>query len=64
MAWSRITVRDNGKGFELPDRIDDLASAGKLGLLGMQERARLLGGSLSVQSRPGEGTTIAVAVPV
>jgi len=58
-----ITVRDNGKGFELPDRMEDLAAAGKLGLIGMQERARLLGGSLTVQSRPAEGTTVVVTVP-
>jgi len=41
-----------------------LTRAGKLGLAGMQERARLLGGSLSVQSEPGKGTTIVVQVPV
>ena len=39
-----LTVKDNGKGFELPARIEDLASAGKLGLAGIQERAQLIGG--------------------
>ena len=36
----------------------DLAGAGKLGLLGMQERAQLLGGSLKVSSHPGRGTRV------
>ncbi len=59
-----LIVRDNGKGFELPERIGDLASGGKLGLAGMQERAQLIGGSLTLQSELGKGTTIAVKVPI
>jgi len=59
-----ITVADNGVGFQLSESVGDLTRAGKLGLAGMQERARLLGGSLSVQSEPGKGTTIVVKVPV
>jgi len=59
----KMTVSDNGKGFKLPERIGDLASIGKLGLAGMQERARLLRGTLEVQSTPGKGTTLIVEVP-
>ena len=59
-----ITVTDNGAGFQLSESVGDLTRAGKLGLAGMQERARLLGGSLSVQSEPGKGTTIVVKAPV
>ena len=59
-----ITVTDNGVGFQLSESVGELTRAGKLGLAGMQERARLLGGSLSVQSEPGKGTTIVVQVPV
>ena len=59
-----LTVTDNGKGFELPERIGDLASMGKLGLAGMQERAQLIGGSLTLQSEPGKGTTVTVEVPI
>jgi two-component system sensor histidine kinase DegS len=59
-----LTVTDNGKGFELPERIGDLASTGKLGLVGMQERAQLIGGTLTLQSKLGEGTTVTVEVPV
>jgi len=59
-----LTVNDNGKGFELPQRMGDLASVGKLGLAGMQERARLIKGRLTLQSEVGEGTTVTVEVPV
>ena len=58
-----LTITDNGKGFELPERIEDLASAGKLGLAGMQERAQLIGGRLILQSELGKGTTLTVEVP-
>lgn len=59
-----LTVKDNGKGFKLPERIEELASIGKLGLAGMQERALLIGGRLGLQSELGKGTTITVEVPI
>ncbi|AGG06291.1 ATPase [Dehalococcoides mccartyi] len=58
-----LTVKDNGKGFLLPERVGDLAALGKLGLTGMQERAQLIGGRLSIQSKPDVGTMVTVAVP-
>jgi len=60
---TRITVSDNGKGFNLPENIGDLAKDGKLGLAGMQERAQLVGGTLTVQSQPDKGTCITVELP-
>ena len=59
-----LTVTDNGKGFELPRRLSDMANQGKLGLTGMEERAELLGGALLVQSRPGEGTIVTAELPL
>ncbi|POZ58838.1 hypothetical protein [Dehalococcoides mccartyi] len=47
----------------LPERVGDLAALGKLGLTGMQERAQLIGGRLSIQSKPEVGTMVTVAVP-
>ena len=61
---TRITVSDNGKGFKPPDKIADLAKDSKLGLTGMQERAQLVGGTLTVQSQPDKGTSITVESPV
>jgi two-component system sensor histidine kinase DegS len=60
----KMIVRDDGSGFELPKDISDLASTGKLGLLGMYERARLLCGSFDIRSEPGQGTTVVVELPV
>jgi signal transduction histidine kinase len=52
-----IEVRDRGMGFEL-----DETTRG-FGLIGMRERAELVGGKLAVASTPGEGTTVSVVVP-
>ena len=61
---TKVTIEDNGKGFTLPNNMGDLTRLGKLGLAGMQERARLLGGSLKVESDSGKGTRVIVEVPV
>lgn len=58
----KIVISDNGKGFSTPRSIGDLAKVGKLGLAGMLERARLIGGTLTVESQPGKGTTVNVEV--
>ena len=57
----RMNVIDNGCGFEVPEVPGDFAGNGKLGLIGMHERARL-DGSFSVQSQVGKGTTVTVEV--
>jgi two-component system NarL family sensor kinase len=54
-----LTVQDDGRGFVLGE---DTAS--RFGLLGMRERARLLGGSFQIESSPGAGTRITVDVPL
>jgi two-component system sensor histidine kinase DegS len=58
-----ITVKDNGKGFKMPQKIGDLAKEGKLGLVGMQERVQLVGGNLTVESQPDKGTSITIETP-
>jgi signal transduction histidine kinase len=55
-----LSVRDDGQGF---DR-DRATAAGSLGLLGMNERVRHLGGAADVQSTPGEGTSVKVRIPL
>ena len=57
----RITADDDGCGFDATN-VDDLAP-GHLGLLGMSERAHLLGGRLDVRSAPGKGTVIEATIP-
>lgn len=57
-----LNVRDDGSGFD-PNALVRSAARGRLGLIGMRERIALLGGSMSLDSRPGAGTTVAVRVP-
>jgi signal transduction histidine kinase len=59
----RIKVSDNGRGFTVPTRTDDLVETGKLGLTGMLERAHLAGGTVEVHSQPGAGTTVVAEIP-
>lgn len=60
----RVSVSDNGKGFEPLERMESLPRTGKLGLAGIEERMRLLGGSLKVQSELGKGTTLIAEAPI
>jgi signal transduction histidine kinase len=60
----KMSIRDNGTGFRLPNRPGDLASLGKLGLVGMYERSKYLGGILTLNSKPGGGTQVVVEVQV
>ncbi len=58
----RVTISDDGRGFETPPDPAAFARAGRYGLLGMQERAALHSGTLSVRSSPGGGTTVALEI--
>jgi signal transduction histidine kinase len=53
----QLTVRDDGRGFETG------RSTRGLGLGGMAERARLVGGELTIESQPGAGTELCLKVP-
>jgi PAS domain S-box-containing protein len=58
-----ITVVDNGKGFKLAGEVGDLPREGRLGLMGMQERASLLGGEITIKSEKERGTTLLIQLP-
>jgi PAS domain S-box-containing protein len=58
-----LIITDNGQGFYVPQRTSDLVLYEKLGIIGMRERARLVGGTLIVQSDIGAGTTVTLRVP-
>jgi len=58
----RMIVYDNGQGFEVPDIPTHFARQGKLGIAGISERVRLLGGTFEVDSQPGGGTTLKVEI--
>jgi signal transduction histidine kinase len=59
----RATVTDDGVGFEPESTLVRAAREGHLGLVGMHERVRLLGGRTRIDSRPGGPTVIAVELP-
>jgi len=59
-----LSVKDDGCGFVVPKRIDSLVQRGCFGLMSVNERAQMLGGKLSLTSRPGQGTTLKVQVPL
>jgi signal transduction histidine kinase len=56
-----VVVEDNGLGFDAD--VARFAQQGRLGLVGMQERAEMLGGSFVIESTAGAGTTVVVEVP-
>jgi signal transduction histidine kinase len=57
-AFVDLTVTDNGSGFD-PRRL----ATDRLGLAGISERVRLLGGAVEIETRPGAGTTVRATLP-
>ncbi len=57
--FARLVATDDGRGFD-PEQVD----SGRFGLVGMTERARLLGGQLVISSAPGGGTTMEALIPL
>ena len=55
-----LIVEDDGRGFDAMEAWQ----TGRLGLLGMRERAAMLGGTLDIETEPGHGTTLYVEVPI
>jgi signal transduction histidine kinase len=59
----RLEVVDDGIGFVVPKSPTDFAPSGHFGLLGIRERADLIGAKLEVQSESGRGTRVSVLLP-
>lgn len=59
-----LLIQDDGRGFNPPEHPTDFARLGHFGLMGMYERATLHGGSLSLNSAPGQGTTVTARLPL
>ena len=58
-----MTVRDDGRGFEVRRVAEDPKKAGSYGLVGMRERAELLGGTVEIISQVAEGTIVTLIGP-
>jgi signal transduction histidine kinase len=54
-----LLIEDDGKGFDT-----DVAREGRYGLIGLNERLHLLGGTLRVESAPGDGTRLEAVLPL
>jgi signal transduction histidine kinase len=59
-GWLKVEVKDDGMGFAAER---EAAGPGHLGLIGMRERASGVGGALTLESAPGEGTVVCLRVP-
>ena len=59
-----LLICDDGRGFALPAASEAMSMHAGLGLTGMRERARLLGGKLEISSSPERGTTIQASIPL
>jgi signal transduction histidine kinase len=55
-----LQVHDDGRGIQA----QDIAGLHSLGLLGMRERAKRLGGTFDIQGVPGDGTSVTVSIPL
>ena len=58
-----LEVVDDGVGFNAPEHPEELTRRGHFGLLGMRERAALVGGKLVLRTAPGQGTQVQVHLP-
>jgi PAS domain S-box-containing protein len=59
-----LRIRDDGKGFDVEKRMATKTTEKRMGLRSMEERANLLGGKMTLQSRPGQGTKIFIEIPL
>ncbi len=59
----RLSIDDDGRGFDVAAALAGSDGRAAWGLLGIAERAALVGGTAEIQSRPGEGATVRIAVP-
>jgi two-component system sensor histidine kinase DegS len=55
-----FVISDNGNGFTMPLKEGGFADKGKLGIIGMHEKCKLIGGDFNIYSKPGSGTRISV----
>ncbi len=58
-----VRITDNGVGFDMENIDEGYDERGSFGMVNMKERAALLDGTLEIQSTPGRGTSITVAIP-
>jgi signal transduction histidine kinase len=63
-GWLDLSIRDNGRGFDVDEAFERASAGHHLGLLGIQERVQALGGEVEILSSAGRGTEVRVRVPL
>jgi len=58
-----LRIEDDGKGFDVENRLSEARDAKRMGLQGMEERVALLQGKMTIRSSPGHGTRIFIEIP-
>jgi signal transduction histidine kinase len=58
-----LLIADDGRGFNVPESPAEMTGSGHFGLLGIQERAELMGARMLIESAPGEGTRLTILMP-
>ncbi|MDK9699901.1 MAG: sensor histidine kinase [bacterium] len=59
-----VTIQDDGKGFDTAVRIPEAMIAKRMGLVGIRERMKMIGGVLSIESQVGKGTVVSIEIPL
>lgn len=59
----RLSIEDDGRGFEHSDELSTTLEPGHLGITNMRERAVMLGGGFRIESQPGKGTVVIAEIP-
>lgn len=59
-----VRIRDDGVGFDPDEQQENAVRSRRMGVQGMRERARMMGGEMTIASRPGMGTSIFFEVPL
>jgi two-component system sensor histidine kinase DegS len=59
-GYLNIIVKDNGRGFDVPKDLEQLAVQGKLGLIGIKQRIESVNGHFQIESSPGGGTVLSM----
>jgi signal transduction histidine kinase len=62
-AALQLTVKDDGSGFAFPAEASDLSRTGHFGLIGMRERAQLIGARIEWHTASGKGTRVTLSLP-
>jgi len=59
-----FTVEDNGKGFDVQKSMTVGSAPQGIGLVSIQQRVRMLGGSFKIETREGSGTKVSFIIPI